>query len=127
MYDQCVYILYFQVADAVHGVLYVLSHPKLTTVVEPSPYQLTVPLVMEQSVPCGIALLLLCGVALLLSCGVAVCRWYCVLLVLCSGGASVCVVNTVSWRSLRVCCWYCLLLVGAYQRRQLSAQLASPS
>ena len=128
MYDQCVYVLYFQVADAVHGVLYVLSHPKLTTVVEPSPYQLTVPLVMEQS-----AAVWHCFTATLWRSFTVVVWCSCVLLVLCVASTvsrrslRVCVVNTVSRRSLRVCCWYCLLLVGAYQCRQLSAQLASPS
>ena len=131
MYDQCVYVLYFQVADAVHGVLYVLSHPKLTTVVEPSPYQLTVPLVMEQSVTT--AAMWHCFTATVWRSFTVVVWCSCVLLVLCVASTvsrrslRVCVVNTVSRRSLRVCCWYCLLLVGAYQRRQLSAQLASPS
>ena len=144
MYDQCVYVLYFQVANAVHGVLYVLSHPKLTTVVEPSPYQLTVPLVMEQSVTT--AAVWHCFTATVWRSFTVVVWCSCVLLVLCVASTvsrrslrvcvvntvsrrslCVCVVNTVSRRSLRVCCWYCLLLVGAYQRRQLSAQLASPS
>ena len=97
MYDQCVYVLYFQVADAVHGVLYVLSRPKLTTVVEPSPYWLTPPLVMEHSVtiaavwcclllPCGVILLLLCGIGLLLST-----MWHCF--------------TAAVWRSFTVAMW----------------------
>ena len=64
MYDQQVYVLYFQVADAVHGVLHVLSCPMLTTVVEPSLYQLTAPLVMEHSVTtAAVALVYCCRVA----------------------------------------------------------------
>ena len=94
MYDQCVYVLYFQVADAVHGVLYALSHPKLTTVVEPSPYQLTVPLVTEQSVTT--AAVWYCFTAAVWRSFTVVVWCSCVLLVLC-------VASTVSWRSLRVC------------------------
>ena len=120
MYDQCVYVLYFQVADAVHDVLYVLSHPKLTTVVEPSPYQLTVPLMMEQSVTtaamwhCFTAAVWHCFTAAMWRSFTVVVWCSCVLLVLCVASTvswrslRVCVASTVSRRSLCVCCWYCV-------------------
>ena len=116
MYDQCVYVLYFQVADAVHGVLYVLSHPKLTTVVEPSPYQLTVYLVMEQSVTT--AAVWHCFTAAVWHSFTVVVWCSCVLLVLCVASTvsrrslHVCVASTVSQRSLCVCCWYCVCVAG---------------
>ena len=89
------------------------------------------PLVMEQSVTT--AAMWHCFTATVWRSFTVVVWCSCVLLVLCVASTvsrrslRVCVVNTVSRRSLRVCCWYCLLLVGSYQRRQLSAQLASPS